>query len=85
MVGWPAASWHLELVGDRQSSSAARPTDEDLLVIYTGRQVDEQLVARLITYGGTQVISSNPYWERWGVTVQDPDGYRLVLSTRSWP
>ena len=24
-------------------------------------------------------------WERWGVTVADPDGYRLVLSDRSWP
>jgi len=24
-------------------------------------------------------------WDRWGVTIADPDGYRLVLSSRSWP
>lgn len=23
-------------------------------------------------------------WDRRGVTVEDPDGYRLVLSTRTW-
>ncbi|MGV9639711.1 hypothetical protein [Streptomyces sp. NPDC003514] len=28
---------------------------------------------------------SNPYWNKWGVTVEDPDGYRLVLCTRAWP
>ncbi|MFD7700951.1 VOC family protein, partial [Streptomyces caelestis] len=27
----------------------------------------------------------NPYWDTWGVTLQDPDGYLLVLSTRTWP
>ncbi|MHB8296804.1 MAG: VOC family protein, partial [Acidimicrobiales bacterium] len=27
----------------------------------------------------------NPYWDRWGVTIEDPDGYRLVLSHRTWP
>jgi len=27
----------------------------------------------------------NPYWDRWGITIADPDGYRLVLSTLSWP
>ncbi|MEV4098267.1 hypothetical protein [Streptosporangium saharense] len=28
--------------------------------------------------------SHNPYWDAHGVTLTDPDGYRLVLSTRSW-
>jgi hypothetical protein len=43
------------------------------------------VVSRLIDAGGTQVAARNPYWERWGVTIADPDGYRLVLSSRSWP
>lgn len=44
----------------------------------------EELVARLEEHGGKRVTSPNPYWNEWGVTVEDPDGYRLVLSTRAW-
>ena len=42
-------------------------------------------LARLLAAGGRRVVARNPYWEQWGVTVQDPDGYRLVLSIRGWP
>ena len=43
------------------------------------------MVRRLVEAGGTQVNSRNPYWDQWGVTIADPDGYRLVLSSLSWP
>lgn len=82
MVGWARAAWHLELVED---PAAEHPTEEDLLVLYLGGPVDDQLVARLVGAGGERVPSRNPYWDRWGVTLRDPDGYRLVLSHRSWP
>ena len=85
MAGWPGAAWHLELVGDPDSAAAAAPTDEDLLVLYAGGAIDDDAVSRLIEAGGTRVAARNPYWDRWGVTIADPDGYRLVLSTRSWP
>jgi catechol 2,3-dioxygenase-like lactoylglutathione lyase family enzyme len=84
MVGWPDAGWHLELVRDPADPVEPRPTDEDLLVIYLGEAVPEDLVARLERHGGRRVPSRNPYWDTWGVTVEDPDGYRLVLSTRDW-
>jgi catechol 2,3-dioxygenase-like lactoylglutathione lyase family enzyme len=48
-----------------------------------GGPVDEDLVRRLEANGGTRV-SQGEYWDRWGVTLADPDGYRLVLSSRSW-
>jgi catechol 2,3-dioxygenase-like lactoylglutathione lyase family enzyme len=85
MVGWPEAAWHLELVGDPEDETPAAPTEEDLLVLYLGGEVDAELVARLVEAGGVRVAARNPYWDRWGVTVADPDGYQLVLSTRSWP
>ena len=84
MTGWRDAGWHLELALDPRSPVAPRPTDEDLLVIYLDGPVPDSLVERLERCGGTRVPARNPYWERWGVTVQDPDGYRLVLSTRGW-
>ncbi|MEV6595830.1 VOC family protein [Actinoplanes sp. NPDC051346] len=82
MLGWRQASWHLELVGGAGSTEPS-PTPEDLLVIYLSGPVDEELIGRLEQAGGTRVPQS-AYWDRWGVTVRDPDGYRLVLSTRSW-
>lgn len=81
MLGWPQASWHLELVAG--STARPAPTEQDLLVLYLAGPVDEELVRRLEDCGGTRV-SQGEYWDRWGVAVADPDGYRLVLSTRSW-
>jgi catechol 2,3-dioxygenase-like lactoylglutathione lyase family enzyme len=84
MVGWPDAAWHLELVGDPGGETPAAATEEDLLVLYLDGEADEDVVRRLTDAGGTRVAARNPYWDRWGVTVADPDGYRLVLSSRSW-
>jgi catechol 2,3-dioxygenase-like lactoylglutathione lyase family enzyme len=84
MVGWPHAAWHLELVHDPTAPMEPQPTVEDLLVIYLDEPVPDALVARLEQHGGKRVPAYNPYWDTWGVTVQDPDGYGLVLCTRSW-
>ncbi|MFF8387224.1 VOC family protein [Streptomyces kanasensis] len=84
MLGLPGASWHLELVGAPDRHAEARPTDEDLLVLYLEEPVPGDLVARLEAHGGRRVTSPNPYWNEWGVTVEDPDGYRLVLCERAW-
>lgn len=84
MVGHPDASWHLELVHGGDQPVDPRPTDEDLLVLYMDGPVPQELVDRLEGHGGTRVDSPNPYWNEWGVTVEDPDGYRLVLCRRGW-
>ncbi|AUA13764.1 VOC family protein [Streptomyces samsunensis] len=84
MVGWPDASWHLELVHEAAQPVEPRPTEEDLLVIYLDEAVPGELVTRLTQHGGTRVASPNPYWNEWGVTIEDPDGYRLVLCRRGW-
>lgn len=82
MVGWPQAGWHLELVEDQQVPP--RPTEEDLLVLYFDGPVPETLVHQMCEAGGKRVKSRNPYWDDWGVTIEDPDGYRLVLCRRAW-
>jgi len=84
MLGWRDAGWHLELARDPHRPLAPDPGEEDLLVVYLDGPVPGELVARLERHGGRRVPARNPYWDTWGVTVQDPDGYRLVLSTRRW-
>lgn len=83
MLGWPHASWHLELVGGPSLNVSPSSTAEDLLVLYLSAPVDQSLVAQLEMNGGRRVAQGK-YWDRWGVTVEDPDGYRLVLSSRTW-
>ena len=85
MVGWPEAAWHLELVSDPDGETPAAPTEEDLLVLYLDGEADAGVISRLVDAGGIQVTSRNPYWDHGGVTIADPDGYRLVLTSRSWP
>ena len=85
MVGWPDAAWHLELVSDPGGETPATPTEEDLLVLYLNGEVEAGVVRRLVDAGGTRVAARNPYWDHGGVTIVDPDGYRLVLTSRSWP
>jgi hypothetical protein len=61
------------------------PTPENLFVVYLGEPIDDALVNRLVNAGGTRVPSLNPFWDKYGVTIADPDEYRLVLCTRTWP
>jgi predicted enzyme related to lactoylglutathione lyase len=55
-----------------------------LLVIYLAEPVSSEVIKRAVTYGGTVVASNNPYWDIGGVTIADPDGYRVVVTQRSW-
>ncbi|WP_406508210.1 VOC family protein [Streptomyces sp. NBC_00212] len=84
MVGPAGGSWHFELTNDPEHPLEPTPTVEDLFVVYLGAPVDEALVDRLVAAGGTRVTAHNPYWDEYGVTVADPDGYRLVLCSRTW-
>ncbi|MEU9417699.1 VOC family protein [Streptomyces sp. NPDC051000] len=84
MVGPAGGGWHFELTHDPENPIAPSPTVDDLFVVYLGREPEPALVQRLIEHGGTRVSSHNPYWDDYGVTVADPDGYRLVLCSRAW-
>jgi len=56
-------------------------TEEDLLVLYLATPDAVREVAdRLGTAGVASVPAANPYWDRWGRTFLDPDGYRVVLA-----
>lgn len=84
MVGAPGAAWHLELVDDPDAHRASNPGPEDLLVIYLGAGCTASLLEHVAEHGGRRVSARNPYWDRWGATFIDPDGYLLVLSHRTW-
>jgi len=84
MMGPAGGQWHLELTVGTRDVVSPSPTPEDLLVIYLAAPVSEDTVARAVAHGGTVVPADNPYWDVGGVTIADPDGYRVVLTQRSW-
>ncbi|MBV1854669.1 VOC family protein [Catellatospora tritici] len=84
MVGPRDGAWHFELTHDPDNPLQPTPTVDDLFVVYLGEPVDATLVDRLTAAGGTRVRAHNPYWDEHGVTIADPDGYRLVLCVRTW-
>ncbi len=56
-------------------------TADDLLVLYVPSAQDVAgLRTRLVEAGVEGVPALNPYWERMGLTVLDPDGRRVVVA-----
>ncbi|WP_069812719.1 VOC family protein [Streptomyces sp. TP-A0874] len=84
MVGPRDARWHLELTVGTRETVRPSPTPEDLLVIYLEAPVSQEFVARAAEHGGKVIPAHNPYWDQGGVTIADPDGYRIVLTERRW-
>jgi catechol 2,3-dioxygenase-like lactoylglutathione lyase family enzyme len=77
----PGTDAHLEFTtGGAHTGPAAHP--ETLLVLYLGTQdaVDDALRRS----GTDPVPPANPYWARNGVTIADPDGWRVVLVPAPW-
>ena len=61
------------------------PTRDNLLVFYFPDAEDWQSAVRKMREAGFEPVSAfNPYWDREGVTFEDPDGYRVVLQKAAW-
>ena len=54
------------------------------LIHDTARAVDPARITCIERAGGKRVPAHNPWWDQIGVTIEDPDGYRLVLCERGW-
>jgi catechol 2,3-dioxygenase-like lactoylglutathione lyase family enzyme len=85
MLGREGAPYHLEFTRARGHVAGRAPTPDNLLVFYLP-DADEwnAAVQRMRDAGFEPVASFNPYWDREGVTFEDPDGYRVVLQNAAW-
>lgn len=56
-------------------------TDDDLLVLYLASPADVAAARARVEAAGIAVVPSlNPYWDRMGCSVRDPDGRLVVLA-----
>lgn len=80
MLGLPEVGYHLEFTQHEHGSPCPAPTQDNLLVFYIpDTAARDAIVNRLNDMGYPEVKPENPYWERAGVTIEDPDGWRIVL------
>ncbi|MDQ0246056.1 catechol 2,3-dioxygenase-like lactoylglutathione lyase family enzyme [Bacillus fengqiuensis] len=80
MFGLPSLPYHLEFTRHVDGSPCPAPTKDNLLVFYMpdGDAID-RIITRLDTLGYTPVEPENPHWAHKGFTIEDPDGWRIVL------
>jgi len=85
ILSHPQAPWHLAFTYYRDLKAERAPTQHNLLVVYLPDRAEwKTAVERMRMSGYSPVSSFSPYWDRDGVTFEDPDGYRVVLQNTAW-
>lgn len=85
MLGEPGAPYHFEFTRAHGHPAGRAPSDDNLIVFYLPEPAAwEARVRRMKEAGYAPVPSFNPFWDRDGVTFEDPDGYRVVLQHAAW-
>jgi catechol 2,3-dioxygenase-like lactoylglutathione lyase family enzyme len=81
-LGLPGTDAHLEFTSGGDHAAPA-PHDESLLVLYLGSAEAVEKARRRV--GVEPVEPANPYWATHGVTLADPDGFRVALVPTRFP
>jgi catechol 2,3-dioxygenase-like lactoylglutathione lyase family enzyme len=85
MLGQAGGPYHFEFTRARHHPAGRAPTLDNLLVFYLPEpEAWRAAVGRMREAGFEPVPAFNPYWDREGLTFEDPDGYRIVLQRAAW-
>ncbi|MCG3418620.1 VOC family protein [Oceanobacillus jordanicus] len=80
ILGLPGAAYHLEFTTHTSGSPCPAPTKDNLLVFYIPEKTAiNRITKRLKDMGYSEVAPENGYWKEKGITIEDPDGWRVVL------
>ena len=80
MYGLPGHKYHLEFTQHENGSPCPAPTKDNLLVFYIPDKKEIEILSQRITEMGYKITEpENPYWKGNGITIEDPDGWRIVL------
>jgi catechol 2,3-dioxygenase-like lactoylglutathione lyase family enzyme len=85
MLGGEGAAYHFEFTRAKGHKAGRAPTQDNLLVFYLpDAEAWQAAIDRMRAAGFAPVPAFNPYWDRDGVTFEDPDGYRIVFQRAEW-
>lgn len=85
IMGRENVPYHFAFTRTDKHQAGKAPTKENLLVFYLPDHAEwENAIERMKATGFVPVSAFNPYWDKKGVTFEDPDGYRIVLQQTDW-
>jgi len=85
MLGLAGAPYHFEFTRAQGHKAGRAPTRDNLIVLYyPDGDAWAAAVQKMRNVGFAPVPAFNPYWDRAGVTFEDPDGYRVVFQNAAW-
>jgi catechol 2,3-dioxygenase-like lactoylglutathione lyase family enzyme len=85
MLGREGAPYHFEFTRAHGHRAGRAPTPDNLLVFYLPDRGEWEAAVRSLRAAGFDPVAAfNPYWDRHGLTFEDPDGYRVVLQNAAW-
>ena len=85
IMGRENVPYHFAFTRTVKHQAGKAPTKENLLVFYLPDHAEwENAVERMKATGFVPVSAFNPYWDKKGVTFEDPDGYSIVLQQTDW-
>ena len=85
ILGREGTPHHFEFTRAHRHRAGRAPTPDHLIVLYLPDAAEWAVaVQRMRDAGFDPVPAFNPYWDRDGVTFEDPDGYRIALQRAAW-
>lgn len=81
-LGFKNKDWHLEFT-QSLSNVDHYPDEDDLLVFYVNTElVLNEIVNDAKNIGAEIRKSKNPYWQKNGIEIIDPDGFGVIISVK---
>lgn len=85
MFGRAGAPYHFEFTKAHGHAAGRAPTQDNLLIFYIPDPREwQEAIDRMHSAGVAAVPAFNSYWDRTGLTFEDPDGYRVVIQQAGW-
>lgn len=79
-IGKSGLDWHFEFTQSEVKANHIFDED-DVIVLYPKTISDyDELIKRLLQKDIAVIEAVNPFWNENGKMIQDPDGYRIVIS-----
>lgn len=80
-LGYPSAEWHLEFTQSTEQVKHAFDEDDCLVFYPTNHATYLKILSNIEFKGIPQEKAKNPYWNKNGVSIKDPDGYSVIVSS----
>lgn len=79
-LGYKHSKWHLEFTASKDDP-IHQPDEDDLLVFYPESYTAfNKLRQRFLKNSILEQPSKNPYWNKNGICILDPDNFLIVIS-----